>query len=307
MTKQMKANLFALSAILFWSTVATAFKLSLKELSYSQLLLISSGTSLLFLSILFIFKIKARGLNSPSNRAESLFSEFRVKNIIRSVALGFLNPFLYYLILFKAYSLLPAQEAISLNYTWGIIVVLFSVVLLKQKINLSSIFFLAISFAGVVIIATAGNLADLQFKNSEGVAYALGSAVIWGLFWVLNVKDKRDEIVKLFLNFFFGFFFVVIYIIFFSSFKINASSSIIAAIYVGIFEMGISFVFWLKALQLSKTTAIISNLAYLSPFLSLFLVSIVLKEQIELSTLIGLCLIVIGIILQNIKENIKKI
>lgn len=302
MTQQMKANLFALSAILFWSTVATAFKLSLKELSYSQLLLISSGTSLLFLSILFTFKIKARGL-SPSNGAETLFSEFRLKNIIRSVALGFLNPFLYYLILFKAYSLLPAQEAISLNYTWGIIVVLFSLVLLKQKINLSSIFFLAISFAGVVIIATAGNLADLQFKNSEGVAYALGSAFIWGLFWVLNVKDKRDEIVKLFLNFFFGFFFVVIYIIFFSSFKINASSSIIAAIYVGIFEMGISFVFWLKALQLTKTTAIISNLAYLSPFLSLFFVSIILKEQIELSTVIGLCLIVIGIILQNIKKK----
>ena len=34
---------------------------------------------------------------------------------------GFLNPFLYYIILFKAYSLLPAQEALSLNYTWPLV------------------------------------------------------------------------------------------------------------------------------------------------------------------------------------------
>ena len=37
------------------------------------------------------------------------------------------------------------------------------------------------------------------------------------------------------------------------------------------FEMGITFFFWLKALQLAKTTDKVSNLVYLAPFLSLFL------------------------------------
>ncbi len=118
------------------------------------------------------------------------------------------------------------------------------------------------------------------------------------------MKDRRDDLIKLFLNFFFGFIFVLVYTVFFTSFKLQFSSSFIAAIYVGIFEMGITFVFWLKALQLSKTTALVSNLAYLSPFLSLFFVSIIIKEEIQFSTIIGLIFIVIGIILQNlVKKN----
>ena len=40
--------------------------------------------------------------------------------LVRAAALGFLNPFLYYVVLFKAYDLLPAQEAQPLNYTWAI-------------------------------------------------------------------------------------------------------------------------------------------------------------------------------------------
>ncbi len=364
MTQQAKAYIFALSSVLLWSTVATAFKISLKQLTYYELLLISSGTSLVVLTIILILKkllnsavnskqskenacpkrvlknvisSAARNLTSPRyNRTldsslrigmtrkiqflELLINNIRnfnlnqitaaikrnldYKGLMFSIALGFLNPFLYYLILFKAYSILPAQEAISLNYTWGIIVVLLSIIFLKQKIHFINIFFLIISFVGVVIIATGGNFTDLHFKNPEGVIYALSSALIWGLFWILNMKDRRDDLIKLFLNFFFGFIFVLIYTAFFTSFKIQFSASFIAAVYVGIFEMGITFVFWLKALQLSKTTALVSNLAYLSPFLSLFFVSIILKEEIQFSTIVGLIFIVIGIILQNL-FNIK--
>ncbi|HPI18856.1 MAG TPA: DMT family transporter [Candidatus Kapabacteria bacterium] len=318
MKQQSKAYIFALSAVLLWSTVATAFKISLQQLTYSQLLLISSGTSLVVLFIIVILKIfLKRSTYSEQNKESVSPKNFNLnqiiaaikrnldyKGLIFSIALGFLNPFLYYLILFKAYSILPAQEAISLNYTWGIIVVLLSIILLKQKIHFINIIFLIISFVGVVIIATGGNFTDLHFKNPEGVIYALSSALVWGLFWILNMKDSRDDLIKLFLNFFFGFIFVVIYTVFFTSFKMQISVSFIAAVYVGIFEMGITFVFWLKALQLSKTTALVSNLAYLSPFLSLFFVSIIIKEEIQFSTIIGLIFIVIGIILQNlVKKN----
>jgi len=319
MKRQSKAYLFALAAVLLWSTVATAFKFSLQQLHYSQLLLISSGTSLLVLSVILLIKhfhsyrstefhnaLLNQGIRFFAlQRMGILLRIYGLKNIFLSIFLGFLNPFLYYLILFKAYSLLPAQEAISLNYTWGIVVVLLSIIILKQKIHLINVFFLLISFLGVVIIATGGSIADLQFKNLEGVFYALSSAFVWGLFWILNMKDKRDDLIKLFLNFFFGFIFVLLYTVLYSSFEIEVNYSLLAAVYVGIFEMGITFVFWLKALQFSKTTALVSNLAYLTPFLSLFFVSVFIKEEIQFSTIIGLIFIVIGIILQNLlkKEN----
>ena len=63
--------------------------------------------------------------------------------------------------------------------------------------------------------------------------------------------------------------------------------------------MGITFVLWLKALKFSATTAKVSNLIYLSPFLSLVFIRFIVGETILLSTLTGLVFIVGGILLQQ--------
>ena len=80
------------------------------------------------------------------------------KEILRSALLGLINPFIYYLILLRAYQLLPAQVAQPLNMIWPIILVFLSVPLLGQKIGLKSYIALFISFAGVFIISSQGNL-----------------------------------------------------------------------------------------------------------------------------------------------------
>jgi drug/metabolite transporter (DMT)-like permease len=72
-----------------------------------------------------------------------------------------------------------------------------------------------------------------------------------------------------------------------------------ASVYVGIFEMGITFFFWLKALQMSSTTAIVSNMVYLAPFLSLFFVHYILHEPVYYTTPLGLVFIISGIFVQN--------
>jgi drug/metabolite transporter (DMT)-like permease len=70
--------------------------------------------------------------------------------------------------------------------------------------------------------------------------------------------------------------------------------------YVGVFEMGLAFILWLKAMKLAENTARIANLIFISPFLSLMLISVLLNEVILSSTLIGLCLIIAGLVLQQI-------
>ena len=70
--------------------------------------------------------------------------------------------------------------------------------------------------------------------------------------------------------------------------------------------MGITFVIWSKALQLSITTAKVSNLIYLVPFLSLVVVFFVVGEKILLSTIVGLAFIMIGIILEQLKKFKRK-
>ncbi|MEI6750007.1 MAG: EamA family transporter [Bacteroidota bacterium] len=69
------------------------------------------------------------------------------------------------------------------------------------------------------------------------------------------------------------------------------------------FEMGFTFIFWLKALTLSSTTARVTNMIYIAPFLSLLIVSVVVGEQIMVSTMAGLAFIVSGIVLQQYSRS----
>ncbi|MBT3168479.1 MAG: DMT family transporter [Candidatus Cloacimonetes bacterium] len=290
MDLQKRAYIYAIIAVLFWSTVASAFKIALRSLDFLQLLLYSSLVSVIttFLILLTQHKLK-------------VIKQYSKQEYLSSALLGFLNPFLYYVILFKAYSLLPAQEAQPLNYTWPIVLVLLSIPLLKQRVGASTILAITISFIGVLIISTHGNILSFRFTNLTGASLALGSTIIWALFWIYNIKDKRDEVAKIFLNFVFGFIYILVATLLFSKIILPDISGLLSVTYVGIFEMGITFVVWSKALKLSKTTAKVSNLIYFAPFLSLVVIYLIVGEKILFSTIVGLICIVVGILIQQYK------
>jgi len=236
----------------------------------------------------------------------AVIAKSSTNDIARSAVLGFLNPFLYYVILFKAYSVLPAQEAQPLNWTWPIMLVLLSIAILKQPIRWVNVLAIVISFAGVLVISTRGDVLAFRFTNLPGALLALGSSVIWALFWIYNIKDRRDEIVKLFLNFAFGSVFTLAAVLLFGDIRIPATTGFLGVVWIGLFEMGITFVTWLKALQLSRTTAQVSNLVYAAPFLSLFLIHFIVGEEILPSTVLGLVLIVTGVIVQQCASRKKE-
>ncbi|MEO0142148.1 MAG: DMT family transporter [candidate division WOR-3 bacterium] len=288
MNKDKEAYIYVFLVILFWSTVASAFKLSLRYLNFVQLLFWSSLTAFLILFIIIVFQKKLHLLR------ESFKNDWK-----SSLFCGFLNPFLYYMVLFKAYSLLPAQEAQPLNQTWAIVLVLFSGLFLKQPIRIKSIVAIFISFIGVLIITTHGDFKHLTLSNPQGVILALGSAFIWALYWIANLKDDRDEIIKLFSNFFFGLLFIIPLIVITNNLKPSSCSGLLGGIYVGIFEMGITFLFWLKALKFSASIAGITNLIYFIPFLSLVLISLTVGEKISPWTILGLAFIVVGNLIQH--------
>ncbi len=283
-----KGIIFALITTFLWSTVASAFKITLRFMNFREMLLFSSLTSFIVLFLLTLFQKKL-----------SLLIKSGKNNILKSALLGFLNPYLYYLVLFKAYSLLKAQIAQPLNYTWPIVLSLLSVPLLKKKIKFINLLSLLISFTGVIIISTEGNFLKLEIKNPSGVFLAISSSLIWALYWIYNIRDKREESVKLTFNFFFGSIYILITQILTGSLKFPPLKGLMGSIYIGTFEMGITFFIWLLALKKSKNIALTSNIIYLSPFISLFLIHIFVGEKILLSTFLGLILIISGIILNR--------
>jgi len=234
-----------------------------------------------------------------------LLLQLNQKQIYRAAFRGFLNPFLYYLVLLKAYTLLKAQEAGTLNYIWPITLVLLSIPLLKQKIGWKSIIAIFISFFGIIVISTEGHLSSLEFREPLGVFLAVVSSVFWALYWILNIRDKTDDVLKLFLNFLFGTIFTVIYILVFDDFEFPEFKGFAGAVYIGLFEMGFTYILWLLALRNSENTAKVSNLVFLSPFISLIIIRIFVGEKILFATIVGLALIIGGILLQQFSNRKK--
>lgn len=288
MNKQRKAYLYGLTAVILWSTVATAFKISLRYLDPIQLLLFSSIASILTLGFVLVFQRKLKEVFSLSKKQYAL-----------ALGLGLLNPVLYYLILFKAYDLLPAQEAQPINYTWALILSFLSIPLLKQKISKRDIISGVMGYFGVYIISTHGDVFSLRFSDTTGVVLALISTVVWALYWIYNTKSDIDPVIGLLLNFLFGFPFVLLVCYLFSNFNINSIHGVLGAVYVGVFEMGIAFVCWLMALKLSVNTAKVGNLIFISPFLSLVFIHFFVGEKILSSTFVGLIFIMLGLLTQQ--------
>ncbi len=116
---------------------------------------------------------------------------------------------------------------------------------------------------------------------------------------MLNTKDRHDEAVRLFVNFLFASAYIVVLTLVLGGAGPIKWQGLLGGIYIGLFEMGITFLVWLKALRSAKTTAHVVNLIYLVPFLSLLVIAAVLGEKILPSTIVGLVLIIAGIVLQK--------
>ena len=288
MKRQSQAMLLGLGAVLLWSTVATAFKLSLQVLAPVQLLLVACGASILVLATVLVIQ----------GRWHQVFSLSR-RQYLQSFGMGLINPCLYYFLLFGAFDRLPAQEAQPLNYTWALVLAYLSVPFLGQRLGLSDIIAGLVCYGGVVVIATRGDPLSLTFSDPLGVALALGSTLVWASYWIIATRDTRDPVVGLFLNFVSGLPLIALACAFTEGFDFLSFQGMAGAIYVGMFEMGVAFVLWSWAMKKAENTGQVSNLIFISPFLSLIFIHFILEEVILGSTWVGLLLIMGGLWFQQ--------
>ncbi|MFM5463569.1 DMT family transporter [Aeromonas simiae] len=290
MKDQKKAYLFALATVAMWSTVATAFKLSLQYFQPVQLLLVAACTSALALL----------GIVARQGKLALLWQYLKAHPFYY-LALGTLNPFLYYLLLFKAYDLLPAQQAQTLNYTWAITLSLLAVPFLGQTLRRRDGVAIVLGYFGALVIATKGDLFGLHFDSPLGVMLALGSTLIWAGYWILNTRNQSDPVVSLLLGFLISIPWIVLATALLADFRMSAWQGWVGAIYVGLFEMGFAFVLWLLALRHATNTAPISNLIFISPFASLLLLRLLVGEEIHPATPVGLTLIIAALLIQQLR------
>ena len=288
MQQERQARVYGLVAVLLWSTVATAFKLALLELQPLQLLWLANLSSVICLAL----------WHGIAERQHSLWQG--VKAHWRPLGLlALINPALYYWVLFSAYDRLPAQLAQSINYSWAITLALLAIPLRGHKLTGKTAQALLLGYVGVVIIASRGSLQLPQGEDALGVLLALASTLLWSVYWLLNTRTYLPAASQLLVIFLLSLPITTLMMLGFAPLQSLSFKGLLSSIYVGLFEMGLTFVFWQKALQLTRNTAQISQLIFLSPFISLVLIHLLLNEPIYPSTLIGLLLVVSGLMLNG--------
>ncbi len=295
-SNESRAYLYALTCVALWSTVATAFKLGLATMQPVQLLFGGALVSALF----YAFHITLR-------KGWPEFKTLPVNHIKALLLLGLMNPFLYYLLLFEAYDRLPAQIAQPLNYTWAIVYSVLAVVFLKQKISRLGYIGMTVSYLGVVILVTRGQITDFSQFDASGLIFALASTVLWAGFWLLAVKLPYSADIKMGACFFVGTPLIGLVCFFTSGLPELSPGNLLYIGWVGIVEMGLTFLLWQKALSLTRHSARISQLIFLSPLISLFLIQNVLGEQVHVSSVTALILIIGGLLLSARTDKPEKL
>ncbi|MBS0040865.1 DMT family transporter [Shewanella sp. M16] len=283
------AYVYGMAAVFLWSTVATAFKIALSYYTPLQLVFVAVLTSIIALAGILAWQKKL-----------SLLKQQFLRRPMFYLVTGLINPFLYYVVLFKAYSLLPAQQALSLNYTWAVLLPLLAAPLLKQHLRKSDIAAALIAYTGVFIIATGGDISGFSFDSPLGIGLALTSTLLWCLYWIVNTKDQGDPVVSLLLSFLIGLPFIAVTLLLTDTLPSFSLKAIFAGMYVGLFEMGITFVLWLMALKTATRTANISTMVFLSPVMSIGFIAWILQETIAMATYLGLAFILSGMMLQQL-------
>lgn len=287
----MKKNyIYAFTTVFIWATMAAVVKLLLSNMPNLQALSVSSGFAFLFLLL----------INAKNGKLKEL-KNYSSIDYIKIAGLGFLGLFLYSALYYYGLSQLTSQEACILNYLWPIMLVLFSSIILKEKMTLMKGFAMFCSFLGIIILST-GSTGAGNGNTALGIASCIIAAACYGLFSVLNKKADYDQSISMMIIWLVVAVFSAILGFFTEEWKAIEGMQWIGILWLGIVINAIAYLLWALALKGVKNTAKIANLAYLIPFLSLVVSAVVLKEEIKLRAFIALIFIIGGILIQSFYE-----
>lgn len=283
-----KSILYALITVLIWSTMAPVVKLLLTEIPSLEALAISSYMAFFFLLAYNILRGKLRRLR-----------EYSGKQIGAMIGLGFIGIFLYSALYYVGLTQMTAQEACVVNYLWPIMIMIFSIVILKEKFTLVKGIAMLLSFAGIVILSLGGGAAG-EGNRLIGILCCFAAAVLYGLFSVLNKKLNYDQNLAMMI------FWLVCGILSTAlglcteTWVPIAGAQWIGLIWMGLASYAVAYLLWALALREAENTSLIANLAFLVPFLSVIWCAVFLKEPLQVQAVIALVLIVGGILLQSL-------
>lgn len=215
-------------------------------------------------------------------------------------------------LLFLAVENTSASSASFLLNSNIILIPIFAIIFLKEKMKKNYVIGIAVSTMGLFLVIFDNNLltlANLSFDAVIGNLLAFGSGFFWALYTVFLKKFFADEnpILVTFISLLMGSFYLV-----FFAFAIPPYMSmtldflgIILVLVIAVLSTSLAYSYWLSLLNVLPTTqtGIIQSFV---PMTSVLLSFIFLNESISYIFGIGGALIIIGIIIVEwkVKEHL---
>ncbi len=288
-----KSYIFAIISCFCWATMAPVSKILFSGLTNMAVLGYGSAIGAVALFIILRITGQVKELRALS-----------IKETGKRLALGILGYFIYSALYYKGIDVLSAQTACILNYLWPLFTVLFSIPILGEKLSISKVGALLLSFGGVCVIVLGGGSAQTGSGNMAlGYFACILAAVCYGLFNNLNKRIDGSELVNMFLYIGIGAILALLTHLS-EGLVIPTGGEWLGLIWLGIFADGIAYLCWALALNSGDTTTI-SNIAFSTPIMSVFLSALMLGEHIQISSIAGLGLILGGIIMQTVLDKKK--
>lgn len=277
-------------SILLWGTIATDSKLFLSGLDPYFILFYSS-----FFATVALVIYNAKRIKEQARTTKPL-------TIFNMIVIGSLGIFFYNYFLQRGIAILPAQIAFVINYLWPAFIILFSTFILRERATAGKLIAVTFSFLGVAVVATNGSISNLMGGNTAGVIFCIMAAVCYGLYTPLNKRAQYDKNFALVIAY--GSATIMAFIVTMAGghLTLPTGMQLIGLIEYGVGTGAIAYIFWVKAMDIGNT-AILSNLAYMTPIVSLVFTHFFLGESVTIYSVTGLLLIILGIIIQSRVQN----
>jgi len=278
---------FVLVAVLLWSTGGLAIKYTTLD-AFS----VNLGRSLFAALTVAVFTFR-KGLKP------NLFTLWT-----SLLYAGTLSCFVY------ANKTTTAANAIFLQYTAPVYILILAPFILKEKFRLSDLVTVVICIAGMSFFflepqTDANQLAPNVFL---GNLVALGSGIFFGLYFVFLRHPRSLENRNPALSVFYGNLLIVLFML---PLVVNDPpapqfNDLLAVLYLGVFQIGIAYVFFTIGIARGVRSLDASIIGFVEPLLNPVWVFLFLKEQPSVWALTGGAIIIAGVTFHTVKQNLDK-
>lgn len=235
-------------------------------------------------------------------RFRNIYKVF-IQNYFILLVLSVLGITLYNTFVYTALTMTTSTNALMINSTVPILILVLSFFILKQKLILHQLFGIALSTLGVSFLILKGDLSNIvSLDFNKGDLWIMLSSLSWAFYSVLiKFKPKTLNNFEFFTTLVFLGFIMLLPIYLYQGYSLQheldiLKSNYLSFIYISVFTSCLSYYFWhygIDHIGASKT----GQFVHLMPIFGTILAYIFLGERLMYYHLIGAIFIALGIYL----------